>query len=480
MNKIVTFLFLFLPISYAIGQVPDFEYTEVLSKESNQTIQSVFENENKTFVIKRIADSNTEIVLDVLDSNFQFIVSHSFKFPITKIKKIGVIKNELVVFGVLEEGTSDVLMMFNLNDVKGTYEEKTLMTLPARGGYRTAYDVAIAPNGKYFSMIGSQAYEERRTEIINIAIYDSLQKEIYKDELLTTIESSKRRHNVLVCNNKGFNYIVKKDRVKNKNDYYIYTVSSAGEQEHSEIRLRSRQIVGADYTLDADGSLYLAGFYSSPFAFNFEGLFITKYQEQATASFTKEYLLNANVVEAFKSKKEIKDYGYGLDYFSSKCLVFTDAKNMMLLAEHHAVIKDGKNGPEDYRKGFVLFNLDVNGGFKFSTPVITEQTDETDKGYWSSVYLLNNAGSPIVYLNRIGDGAKSARSSDQTNSGVPVESLVFAKSGAFESSYPQFDLPLSEYCLNSTLKNNTSKSIICFESLDRKAYTFGILKSTDE
>lgn len=479
MNKIVAFFF-FIGLVSTHAQGPSFEYTKVLSKQSNEVVSSVFENDVNTFIIKRIEDNKTDIVLDLLDSNNQFITSQTFNFPITRIKKVGVVQNGLVVFGVLQEGDTDALKIFNIDIESGTYEEKVLMKLKAIGGYRTAYDVSISPNGKYFSLIGSHAYSQKAKEIIDIAIYDSLQNEVYTDEMLTTIPSAKRRHNVLVCNNQGFNYLVKKDRIKNKNNYYVYTVSKSGEQEHGAVRLKSRQIVDAEYSLDRDGNLILAGFYSSPISFNFEGLFIMKFQETTTPTFTKEYLLNANVVEAFKSKKQIKDYGYGLDYFKCKNLTFVNEKNMMLVSEHHSVKKDGKNGPEDYRKGFVLFNIDINGGFKFSTPVITEQTDGKTMGYWSSNYLLNNDGIPVVYLNRIGDGAKSAKSSAQEQAGIPVEALMFSKSGTFESTYPKFETPLSQYCLRSGLKNKTNKSIICFESLDRKAYTFGILKSTDE
>ncbi len=480
MNIFNTLIFLILPVLAVLGQDLNFVYSDVLKKESNEIVRNLYEIENQLLVIKRIEDNKTDFVLDVLDSNLQLQFSHAVNLPITKIKKIGAIQNELVVFGELEEGPSDLLKMYTLNIENGSFEEKTLMTLVANGGYRTSYDVAIAPNGKYFSVIGSEAYMEKRKEIINIAIYDSLHQVVYKEAKLTTIESSKRRHNVLVCNNNGFNYIIKKDRVKNKNNYYIFTISKSGIQENSSIRLKSRQIVDAEYALDVDGNLLLAGFYSSPVTFNFEGVFTAKYQEKAAATFTKEYLLNANVVEAFKSKKEIKDYGYGLDYFSGNSLVFTDDKNMMLIAEHHSVIKDGKNGPEDYRKGFVLINLDVNGGFKFSTPVVTEQTDGKTMGYWSSNYLLNNDGTPVIYINRIGNGAKSAKSSTQEKSGLPVEAMVFAKSGAFESTYPVFNLEMFQYCVNTNFRNKTTKSIICFESLDRKAYTFGILKSTDE
>jgi hypothetical protein len=480
MNKFNALILLILPAFIMLGQAPKFSFSDVLEKESNETVRSIFEKDNQFLVVKRIEDNKTDFVFDVLDSAFHIVKSHSIKLPVTKIKKIGFVQNQLTVFGKVEDGNSDLLKMFAINELDGTFKEETLMTLPANGGYRTSYDVAISPNRKYFSLIGSHAYMEKRKEIINVAIYDSTKSIVFEDEMLTTIETSKRRHKVLVCNNNGFNYIIKKDRVKNKNNYYIYTVSGSGNQEHAPIRLKSRQIVDAEYVLNADGELLLAGFYSSPVSFNFEGLFISKFQEKATATFTKEYFLNANVVEAFKSKKEIKDYGYGLDYFSGSSLTFIDEKNMMLIAEHHSVNKNSKNGPEDYRKGFVLFNLDVNGGFKYSTPVITEQTDGKTVGYWSSPFLLNNEGKPVVYINRIGDGAKSAKSSEQENGGLPIESMVFSKSGAFQSSYPIFEMEMLQYCLNTNFKNKTKKSIICFESLDRKAYTFGILKPINE
>jgi len=111
--------------------------------------------------------------------------------------------------------------------------------------------------------------------------------------------------------------------------------------------------------------------------------------------------------------------------------------------------------------------------------VVTEQTDGKTMAYWSSNYMISFEGKPVVYINRIGDGAKSTKSSAQKNSGLPVESMVFANSGNFESSYPDFDMEMLQFCLNTNFKNKTSKTIICFERLDRKAYTFGILKSID-
>ncbi len=462
-----------------IGQSPNYQFTKLMNKEQNQVVKTAFEIKQNILVVKRIEDNKTDFVLDVLDSNYMYVSSQSFKLPVTKIRKMGVIQNQLVVFGEFENGSLDILKMFVFDNTYSSFVEKELMSLDARGGYRTNYDVSISPSGKYFSMIGSHAYKEKHKEIMSIAMYDSLQNKVFSDDILTTIESSKRRHNVLVCNDNGYNYIIKKERSKNKNNYYLYTVNSTGTKQHETVRLKSRQIVDAEYSLDAAGNLFLAGFFSSPISFNFEGLFVAKYEEKASATFTREYFFNANVVEAFRSKKEIKEYGFGLDYFSAKGLLFTSEKDMILMAEHHSVLKDAKNGPEDYRRGFVMFNLDVNGGFKYGTPVVTEQTDGKTMGYWSSNYMISFEGKPVVYINRIGDGAKSTKSSAQKNSGLPVESMVFANSGNFESSYPDFEMEMLQFCLNTNFKNKTSKTIICFERLDRKAYTFGILKSID-
>ena len=153
MNKIAPLIFFVICITSAVAQLPEFKYTEVFTKEANETVRSVLENEDKTFVIKRIDDNKTDIVLDVLDSNNQFTASFPLKFPITRIKKIGVIQNELTIFGVLEDGSSDILKLFNIDSETGKYEEKIIATLTAFGGYRTSYDVSISPNGKYFSMI---------------------------------------------------------------------------------------------------------------------------------------------------------------------------------------------------------------------------------------------------------------------------------------------------------------------------------------
>ena len=119
MNRIAPFIFFVIYITSALAQTPDFIYTEALSKAANETVRSVFENEDKTFVIKRIDDNKTDIVVDVLDSNYQLNASFLLTFPVTKIKKIGIIQNELTVFGVLQDGSSDILKLFSINSETG-------------------------------------------------------------------------------------------------------------------------------------------------------------------------------------------------------------------------------------------------------------------------------------------------------------------------------------------------------------------------
>jgi hypothetical protein len=480
MTKLLYIIFLQVFFLSAYSQVFEYTYAKNIGKESNETIDLFFEIESHFYIVKRVEESKTDFTLDVVDSNFNLLVQNKISLPVTFIKHFGVLNNEMLVFGVNHTGTEDELIGFTLKDLGKSFSEKTLMSCKNNGGYHTAYDVAVSPNGKYCSIIGSEAYNEKLTEKIYSKLLDENLNEIYNKEMLVSLPSAKKRNNVLRCNDNGFSYIVKKDRVKNSNNYYIYTIAKSGEESHADIRLKSRQIVDAEIILNNDGALIICGFYSSPISYNFEGVFFAKYSESSKCEISKEYMLNSNVVETFKSKKEIKESGFGLDYFRASRLSFIDNKNLVLIAEHHSINKDAKNGPEDVRKGIVALNLDDNGGFKYATPYVTDQTDSESKGYWSSFIMVANKGVQTIYLNRIGEGAKSAKGHEQTLTALPIETLTFDKSGNYVSSYQNFNLNLPSYCLNTTFVDKTSKGIICFESLDRKGYTFGVLKPENE
>jgi hypothetical protein len=272
--------------------------------------------------------------------------------------------------------------------------------------------------------------------------------------------------------------LIKRDRVKSQNAYYLFTFNSAGITDHSSIRLKVRDIADMEYTLDKEGSLYIAGCYTNALIHNFEGMYIGKFESSAKSTFLKEYGFNENVIDAFKSKKDIKDFGFGLDLFKVEKLVSINDQGLVLTLEHHSVLRDSKGGAEDLRTGLVVINFDKYGGFLFAAPYLTQQTDGKTMGYWSSHESFCENDKSVIYLNKIGEGAKKL--TPQTGAGLPLERLVFDAYGTISVSNPQFRVKLQNYAINTNVKNQTDLQIICLENIDRTSYSLGVLKENNE
>ena len=481
---IYKFLFITLLFGVAnvfIGQSSNFGFSNTLDKEANETLKFVFQNENQWFIIKKSDDDKTLFAVDILDSNLTIVTKNKLKLGFDELIKVGFINNNLVFFGSYHDTKTldNQIKVYVINKRLVVEKELSLLDLKSNGGYQPIYDVSIAPNGKYFSVIGSEAYIAKGKETIHTALYDEHFTQIFSTPMYTNLESSKRRYNVLVCNNDGYSYMLKKDRQNNQYHYYMYGFDAAGNSSHIPIHLKSRQIADMTYDLMPSGALIVGGFFSSPLTLNFEGTFIAKYESNTKSSFQKEYFLNESIVATFKSKKEIKDYGFGLDYFKVGKLKFIDDKNIILTAEHHMINKDSKNGNEDYRKGIVVTNFDENGGFKFSAPIVSEQIDSESKGYWSSHQFYGIKNQLFLMLNKLGEGAKSVKNG-QANTIFPIEENVIDGAGSVTSNYPEITISAQNIGLNTTMENKSTVPVICFESKDRKSYTFGVLKIEHE
>ena len=166
MTKLLYIIFLQVCFLSAYSQIFEYTYAKNIGKESNETIDLFFEIESHFYIVKRVEESKTDFTLDVVDSNFNLLVQNKISLPVTFIKHFGVLNNEMVVFGVNHTGTEDEVIAYSLKDFGKSFSEKKLMSCKNNGGYHTAYDIAISPNGKFCSIIGSEAYNEKLTEKI--------------------------------------------------------------------------------------------------------------------------------------------------------------------------------------------------------------------------------------------------------------------------------------------------------------------------
>ena len=216
-KQLYIFLVFLLSIS-ASAQKLEYSFSQNISKEASESIDYFFEIDANYYIIKKNEDRPNSFTLDVLDSNFNVLVQNNIDLSVDEIKAFGVLGGEMLVFGVSEIASSqeDILKSYVLKDFGKTVVEKDLLKVKSIGGYHTAFDVAVSPSGNFCTVIGSEGYYEKHTEKIFYKLFDQTLNEIGSQDILTTVESAKRRNNVLLCNDNGYSYIVKKTRVKNK------------------------------------------------------------------------------------------------------------------------------------------------------------------------------------------------------------------------------------------------------------------------
>lgn len=229
------------------------------------------------------------------------------------------------------------------------------------------------------------------------------------------------------------------------------------------------------YEIDSLGDLYLAGFYSPPYKNMFEGMYIKKFDHNGMELFSKEYMFNENVITSFNSKKEIKEFGYGLRKFHTSHFAFVNEKNMILEAEHITKHKNKSGDMTHIQDGFVLINFSEKGGFQYSTPVRTQQTDEDHGGYWSSHYHVTFDEKDYIFINVLGDGTKGIKEDLPANALFHTYRITMTKNGIAKKELQSFDVSIQNYALYPDTKNKSRQPLLVVKSKEKDQYAIGML-----
>ena len=115
-----------------------------------------------------------------------------------------------------------------------------------------------------------------------------------------------------------------------------------------------------------------------------------------------QYFFNKNIVESFKTGKEIKDNGVGLDKFRIKDFSQDNIGNHFLLAEHFGKkrIKDKINWVSN---GILVIKFNKNGNYVWGCPVVLDQKNEYSN--FLGVFSLNSNKKVqyfFIELNNLG------------------------------------------------------------------------------
>jgi hypothetical protein len=458
---------------FVFGQSISWSGAETLD---GYNVSQIFSTTDSTlYVVKQDDERPLEIFVDVFSYDLSKKLSKQITFEVDEINQISMFNDQLIVFGVKFLGKEDELFAFHLDTLGEITGSKSLLKCKANGGYHAHFDVEISPKQEFCAIIGSDGYVPDQKEIIHSILFDKEWKEHHHKEVVTSVLSQKRSYNAITVNDEGVTYVMKRERKKSADKYYVFCITESGSEKHHELHLKARHIVDMRFDLDTLGNLYLGGFYAPPYKSYYEGVYVKKINPEGTELFSKEYMFNENVIMAFNSKKEVKEFGYGLRKFRTSHFGFANEKNIILEAEHITKQKN-KNGKfKHIQDGFILINLSNKGGFQYAAPVNTLQTDETDNGYWSSHCHVNFEGEDIIYLNILGEGTKGIKEDMPSKAHLYTYKIKMTSNGVPKRELQTFDTDIENHAIYPDFKNHSKLPLLIIKSKDKDQYAIGLL-----
>ena len=384
------------------------------------------------------------------------------------------IHNKLVIFtSFTNSNNQEELYVHTISNI-GEMSSTTIITKTQNhGGYKAKYKVISSENQEKLIIFIEQAFYKEKNEKISILYLDADFSIVNRlDKTLDRIDKNKKT-NIPLISNDGCLYILKRHWDKG-NKYYLY-ISYAGEFHETEIKLRNRKIAAMEYIIDKSGNLILAGFFTSPIRFNFEGCFTFEYKKSTHYSYKNEFIFPEKIINKFKSKKEIKSTGYGLDNFHSRKLILDSIGNQYLISEHHKFFHNKKDF-KHIRKGIVAIKFTKRGKYIWGSPIITNQIENNKKSSWSSFISYINNGRLNILYNVINDDHHNNHDEKKTYSTYGENALYGANKIKFLNSGLTEQKPILIY------KNKSNQKIaLTHPILMKKNNTiFLIMQSEDK
>jgi hypothetical protein len=274
------------------------------------------------------------------------------------------------LFTSFNNGVETILKCRVLDITSNFFSPKNLFAEKNKSGYPSNFILGEKTFENKFHFLVELPFQNGKQEDIKTITIDNklnIVNEVYcKFDLLF---ASKRNNKILLSKN-GVVYLIKK-YWKKGNNFNIYKL---GQELISDvqIKLNNRKIAALDYFFNSKDELVLSGFYSSLKRFNYEGFFLLKYDENLQLVYKNQYSLTENIVQAFKSSKEVKKSGFGLDNFIITDFSLDSIGNYYLLSENISKTTIKK---EIYwvSSGFFVIKFNENGNFIWGSPVPLNQ-----------------------------------------------------------------------------------------------------------
>ena len=381
--------------SFGISQKLNLSFTQhVPFSKDYKPLSCISYKSNNILFQKKINSKSCDLKVNIFDSHLDEVNHFNVLLKDENFIAIRHIFGEIYLFTSFNNSVETILKCRVLDITSNFLPPKNLFTEKNKSGHVSNYILVEKTFENKFHFLVELPFQNGKREDIRLITIDNklnIVNKVYNK--LDLLFASKRNNKVLLSNN-GVVYLLKKFWKKG-NHFYIYKL---GQEIFSEvqIKLNNRKIAALDYFFNSADELVIAGFYSSHIRFNYEGFFLHRYDENLNLVHKNQYLLTENIVQAFKSSKEVKESGFGLDKFIIKDFSLDSTGNYYLLSENIAktTIKE-----ETYwvSSGFFVIKFNINGNFIWGSPVpLNQQHKELN---FIGTFLVNSNHSKRYFYN---------------------------------------------------------------------------------
>ena len=156
-----------------------------------------------------------------------------------------------------------------------------------------------------------------------------------------------------------------------------------------------------------------------------------KYDSELNIIHKNNFFFSNKIIDEFKSSKEIKESGFGLDKFIIKDFSLDSLGNYFLMSEHLSKTKV-KNELVWNSNGFIVIKFNKNGNYIWGSPVPLVQQSENIS--FMGIFTLNNPNSIKYYYNNL--------SNLSLRKGTPAEYGILNYTGTNEVGFNSSGIPV--------------------------------------
>lgn len=468
-------MFLFWGINNCNAQVSSFEWFSPVDKEEEKIAKIISLDSSNVVVFKPKASN---IRMDVFHNNGkQEKIEATFKGKYHSVQKV---ENSIVVFSTVYDAKSKQNQLYAKTYVGETAKEILLTQQALVGKLHNKFKVGVSPDGSKIIVLTEKPHSKGKKEMVVFNVYNQKFEQLRtKPYLMNAVYSQKRRINVLIINNNGDVYILKRYRNQTQSKYYVISYASSGNVSFKEFKLNYKPIQDAQYSLDEEGMLIVGGTFTSPNSLRAEGSYIAKFDAGANMIYRKEYGFRQETMLAFTTEKMLKKNGLGLYGFRANSVVI-QKENISLILEHRESKANSKTGiNKEIKDGVIVCSFDQKGNFIWDRPLRFNQTDLTEKGYWNSFICFNDTAQnnlSIIY-NEVGYFDKKADNDFGQNVAVGARNIVIDNQGNYTTQpvKDSFKGAPIELVFNAKITEQVGNKIyLLAEPLDKTKYLFGV------